>query len=120
VKLIRVLLSRLALLLIVAAAFIGWRTTYVSLVLHFMLANAHWRVALQDSRPSAPDVAYFPDFVYRAGLLALFCIAGRLVFRLRLTSVPRGEGPVLLDLRREGQRSLTSSPTPSDASPPTP
>ena len=89
-KVIRALLSWLAVALIVAATFIAWRTIYVRFVLHFMLANVHWRAALRDSRPSAPDVAYFPDFLYRAGLLALFCMAGRLVFRLRLNPVPRG------------------------------
>lgn len=91
-KVIRVLLSWLTVVLIVAAAFIAWISIYVRFALHFMLANAHWQTALQDW-PSAPDVAYFPDFLYRAGLLALFCVAGRLIFRLRLNPVPRGTKP---------------------------
>lgn len=87
-KVVHLLLSWLVLLLIIATAFLVWFTIYVRFALHFMLTNAHWQTALQ-SRPSAPDVAYFPDFLYRAGLLALFCMAGRLVFRLRLNPVPR-------------------------------
>lgn len=87
-KLIRVLLSWLEVVLIAAAAFIAWITVYFRFVLHSMLTNAHWQTALQDW-PSAPDVAYFPDFLYRAGLLALFCMAGRLVFRLRLNPMSR-------------------------------
>lgn len=100
-KVIRVFLSRLAAILIIAAAFIAWRAIFVSLM-HFMLTNARWQAALEDSQPSAPEIAYFPDFLYRAGLLALFCTAGRLVFRLRLNPVPRGERrPMLLDLHRK-------------------
>ena len=89
-KLIRVLLSWLVPPVIIAAAFVGWRTIF-GILIHLMLANARWRAALQGAwPPSAPELAYFPDFLYRAGLLALFCIAGRLVFRLRLTPLPRG------------------------------
>lgn len=88
-KVIRVVLSRLAALLIVVAAFIGWRLVF-GILMHFMLTNASWQAALQDSRPAAPDVAFIPDFVYRAGLLALFFLLGRVVFRLRLKAVPRG------------------------------
>lgn len=88
-KVVRLLLSWLVLLLIIAAAFLAWFAIYVRIALDSMLTNAHWQAALQDSWPSAPDVAYFPEFLYRAGLLALFCMAGRLVFRLRLNPVPR-------------------------------
>lgn len=92
-KVIRALLSRLAVLLIVAATFVGWRVIF-GIFMHFMLTSVRWRVVLQASwPPSAPRVAYFPDFVYRAGLLALFCLAGRLVFRLRLNPVPRRTKP---------------------------
>ena len=71
-KVIRVLLSWLEVLLIVAGAFIAWITIYARFVLNSMLTNAHWQIALQDSRVSAPDAAYFPDFLYRVGLLAVF------------------------------------------------
>lgn len=88
-KVIRVVVSWLAVVLILAAAFIGWIAIYARFALHFMVTNARWQTALRDSQPSAPDVAYFPDFLYRAGLLALFCMAGRLIFRLRLNPAPR-------------------------------
>lgn len=88
-KVIRVLLSWLEVVLIAAAAFIAWITIYFHFLLHSMLTNAHWQTALLDSLLSAPDIAYFPDFLYRTGLLALFCMAGRLVFRLRLNPMSR-------------------------------
>jgi hypothetical protein len=93
VKVVHLLLSWLVLLLITATAFLVWITIYFRFVLHSMLTNANWQTALQDSRLSAPDVAYFPDFLYRAGLLALFCVAGRLVFGLRLNLVLRRTKP---------------------------
>ena len=92
-KAIRVLLSLLEVVFILAATFIAWITIYARFVLHSMLTNAHWQTAVQDSRLSAPDAAYFPDFLYRLGFLALFCAAGRLVFRLRLNPVPHRTKP---------------------------
>lgn len=92
-KVIRLLLSWFVLVLIIATAFLVWFTVYARFVLHSMLTGADWQTALQDSRLSAPDVAYFPDFLYRAGVLALFCIAGRLVLRLRLNPVLRRTKP---------------------------
>jgi len=88
-KVVHLLLSWLVLLLIIATAFLAWITIYAHFVVDSILTNTHWQTALKDSRLSAPDVAYFPDFLYRAGLLAVFCMAGRLVFRLRLNPVPR-------------------------------
>src|SRR5690348_6741132 len=108
---IRVLLSRLVLLLLVAGALFGLRVIYGT----FVLSNARWQSEQQDSSPYAPDVGYFPDFVYRAALLAVFCLAGRVVFRLRLNPAPRGEGqPILLGLRREDQQRVKASPSPAD------
>jgi hypothetical protein len=89
VKMIRVLLSWLEVVLIVAATFIAWITIYARFALHSLLTHANWQTEVQNSRLSTPDAAYFSDFLYRVGLLALFCMAGRLVFRLRLNPVPR-------------------------------
>lgn len=115
-KLVRVLLRRLVLLLVFAAAFVALGETYRSFMRHHILRNA---LSNGGSWSSGPEIVWFPDLIYRATLLAFFCLAGRVLFRLRLNPAPRGEGqPVLLDLRQENQQSPKPSPAAADVPPP--
>jgi hypothetical protein len=99
VKLVRVL-SRLALLSLAAAAFVGLTGIYGGSV-RPPLPNPRWQ-AERRHRPSAPHVSQFPEFVGEGVVLALYAVAGRIVFRLRLSPASRSEGqPILLDLHRE-------------------
>jgi hypothetical protein len=96
VKLVRVL-SRLALLSLAAAAFVGLTGLYGGAV-RPPLPNPSVQ-AEKRHRPSAPQVSLFPEFVGEAWVLAIYAVGGRLVFRLRLSRVSRSEGqPILLDL----------------------
>jgi hypothetical protein len=99
VKLVRVL-SRLALLSLAAAAFVGLTGIYGGSV-RVPLPSPRWQEGRQH-RPSAPEVGQFPEFVAAGVELALFAVAGRMIFRLRLSPVSRSEGqPILLNLQRE-------------------
>ena len=92
------LLSRVALLSLAAAAFVGLTGMYGGAV----------RPPLPDPgsqaerrhRRSAPQVGKFPEFVGEGMLLALYAVTGRIVLRLRLSPVSRSEGPMSLDLHR--------------------
>ncbi len=98
-KLVRVL-SRLALLSVAAAAFVGLTGIYGGAV-RAPLPNPS-SLAERRHRPSAPHVSLFPEFVSEVMVLALYAFGGRIVFRLRLSPVSRGEGqPITLDLHRE-------------------
>jgi hypothetical protein len=103
VRSVRVL-SRLALLSLAAAGFVGLTGIYGGLV----------RVPLPDPRsqaerlhrPSAPDINVFLEFIGDGTLLALYAYAGRIIFRLRLSPVSRSEGqPISLDFRCERRHS---------------
>jgi len=101
VKLLRVL-SRLALLSLAAAAFAGLTRIYAGSVRppvpdpNFQVERLH--------RPSAPQLSRFPGFVAAGMVVALFALAGRIIFRLRLSSVSRRDGrPILLNLHQERQ-----------------
>lgn len=95
-KSIRVL-SRLALLSLAAAALVGLTGIYAGSV-RLLLPNPHSQ-AVRLNRPSAPQVSRFPELVGEGLVLALYAAAGRKVFRLRLSPVPRREGqPIILDL----------------------
>ena len=98
-KLLRVL-SRLTLLLLAAAAFAGLTRIYGVSVRppvpdpNFQVVRLH--------RSSAPQLSKFPGFVSAGMVLALFALAGRIIFRLRLSSVSRrDEQPILLNLHQE-------------------
>jgi hypothetical protein len=105
-KLVRVL-SRLALLSLAAAGFVGLTGIYGDSV-RPPLPNPRWQ-AVGQHRPSAPEVDQFPEFVAAGVELALFAVAGRMVFRLRLSPVSRSEGqPILLNLNREGRTAKAS------------
>jgi hypothetical protein len=96
VKSIRVL-PRLALLSLVAAAFVGLTMIYGGSV-RPLLPNPRSQAARRN-RPSAPQVSRFPELVGEGLLLALYAVAGRKGLRLRLSSVSRREGQlILLDL----------------------
>jgi hypothetical protein len=98
VKLLR-FLSRIALLSLAAAAFTGLTRTYGDSV-RLPLPDLRWR-AWRDHRASAPQVSGFPEFIGEGAVLAIFAVAGRTVFRLRLSPVSRRQGkPILLNLHR--------------------
>jgi hypothetical protein len=101
VKLARVL-SRLALLSLAAAAFIGLTEIYGGSV-RPPLPNPRWQ-AERRNRPSELQVSKVLEFFAGAMELALYALAGRIVFRLRLSPVSRHEGqPILLNLHRGPQ-----------------
>jgi len=96
-KLLNVL-SRIALLLLAATAFVGLTERFGSTVRldmpepHSQTARAH--------RPLAPRISLFPEFIGQTMIVAIFAVGGRLVLRLRL-SPPRSEGqPISLRLQR--------------------
>jgi hypothetical protein len=100
-RFIRVL-SRLALLSLVAAAFAGMTGIYGGSV-RSPSPDAQWRVG-RDHRPSAPEVRLFPEFVGEGMIVAVFAAGGRIVFRLRLSPPSRSEGqPILLGLHKEAK-----------------
>jgi hypothetical protein len=101
VKLVRVL-SRLALLSLAAAAFVGLTGIYGGSVQPH-LPNPRGQ-AVRRHRPSAPQVSRFPEFVGEGMLLAFFAVAGRIGLRLRLSPVSRSEGQlIMLGLHRGRQ-----------------
>jgi len=102
VKVVRIF-SRLMLLLFIAAAFVGLTAIYGSST-HPALPNALYQEE-QRHEPSSPEVGYFSQFVGYGIMLAVFCYAGRMLFRLRLNPAPHGEGqPIVLGLRGNNRR----------------
>ena len=103
-------ISRLAILLIVGAAFVGLSAVYLRSADPLMPnARGQWEIRHQ---PSAPGVGYVVDFVGYAILLAMFAWLGRMLFRLRLNPAPRNEGkPILLALH-ETRRELEHTAMP--------
>lgn len=97
-KLLRVL-SRIALLSVVAAAFVGSTRIYGG-SLRAPLLSPRWQ-AMRRHRPSAPKVSEFPEFLGEGLQVAFFALVGRIALRLRLSPASRNEGqPILLDLHR--------------------
>jgi hypothetical protein len=96
-KLLRVL-SRIAILSLAAAASIGLTQIYGGSV-RFPLPGPSSQ-AERLNRPSLPQLRQLPEVLADGMVLAIFALAGRVLFRLRLSSVPRGEGQlILLDLQ---------------------
>jgi hypothetical protein len=96
VKLVRVL-SRIALLSLAAAGFAGLTVIYGGSA-RPPLPNPGWQAERRHRRPQ-PQVSYILEFFGEGGQLAIFAVAGRLVFRLRLSAASRSEGqPILLRL----------------------
>lgn len=97
-KLVRVL-SRLALLSLAAAAFVGLAGIYGSSV-RSPLPDPRWQAG-RNHRPSEPEVSQFPEFIGEGFLLVFFAVIGRIALRLRLSPVSRSEGqPISLNLHR--------------------
>ena len=95
-KLLR-LLSRLALLSLAAAVFVGLTAIYGGSV-QPPLPNPGYRAAHRHP-PSAPQGWRFLEFVGAGLVSAVFAVGGRIVLRLRLSPAPRSEGqPILLRL----------------------
>src|SRR5271155_4823017 len=98
-KLVRVL-SRLALLSLAAAAFVGLTKIYGDSappplpypgIEKFQKKHRH--------PPPAPNAAEFPEFIRYCLAFAIFAVGGRLAFRLRLNPASSREGqPILLGL----------------------
>jgi hypothetical protein len=96
VKLVGIV-SRLALLSLVATAFVGLTGIYGGSA-RPPLPNPQWQAG-REHRPSAPQVSQFPEFIGEGMVLAIYAVAGRITFRLRLSPVSRSEGqPILLNL----------------------
>jgi hypothetical protein len=98
VKLVRVL-SRIILLSLAAAAFVGLTGLYGGSV----------RVPLPDPieqaerqhRRSEPEISQFPEFIGYFLFVVLWAGIGRIGLRLRLSPLPRSEGqPISLNLHR--------------------
>jgi hypothetical protein len=107
-KFLRVL-SRLGLLSLTAAVFVGLTGMYGGSV-RPSAPSLIWQ-ATREHRPSAPHVGQFPEFLGGVSQLALYALAGRVIFRLRLSSMSRGEErPILLGLRREYRSVKTGAP----------
>jgi hypothetical protein len=92
-KLVR-LLSRLALLSLATAAFVGLTGIYGGSV-RPSLPSPRYR-ATHRHPPSAPQVSHFLEFVGAGIVLALFAVGGRTALRLRLSPAPRSEGQLIL------------------------
>jgi hypothetical protein len=91
--------SRLALLSLVAAAFAALTLIYGGSA-RSPLPHPQWRAGRQH-RPSAPKVGKFPEFVGQFMVVAIFGVGGRIVLRLRLSPPSRNaEQPILLGLHR--------------------
>jgi hypothetical protein len=95
-KAVRVL-SRLALLSLAAAAFVGLTDIYGRSV-RLPLRDPHDR-EVRGHRPSAPEASQFPEFLAEVITLAIYAVAGRVVFRLRLSPVSlSNRQPIVLNL----------------------
>ena len=99
-------LSRLALLSLAAAVFVGLTGIYVNSG-RSPLPDPRWQAG-RNHRPSEPEVSQFPEFIGDGLLLVFFAAIGRIALRLRLSPVSRSAGqPISLNLhrRRPGQAS---------------
>ena len=83
-------LPRLALLSLAAAAFIALAEMYVALT-QPPVVSSHVQAARLHRR-SEPQGGQFPELLGELMGLALLAAGGRIVFRLRLSGVPRSEG----------------------------
>jgi hypothetical protein len=100
-------IARIAVLSLVAAAFVALTQTYADSV-RVPLPNLGWRTE-RAHRPSAPELGKFPELLGEGLVVATYAVAGRIVLRLRLSSKPRSEGqPILLGLHREAKPAKSS------------
>ena len=97
-KLVR-LFWRIVLLSVVATAFVGLTQIYGTAT-RTPVPGPRWQ-ARRQHRPLPPRVSQFPEFAGEGILVVLYALAGRMVFRLRLSPVSRHEGrPISLNLQR--------------------
>jgi len=95
------MLARIALLSMVAALFFWLTQVYAGSVRPPRFAGRYLRER-RNNRPSEPQFGRFPSFFGEGLIVALIAVAGRIVFRLRLTPAPRNEDPmILLDVDRD-------------------
>jgi len=100
-KLVRVL-SRLALLSLAAAAFVGLTKIYGDSARPPLLYPGF--PAKFRHPPPAPRASEFTELVRYSIAFAIFAVGGRLAFRLRLNPASPSEGqPILLGLHRGRQ-----------------
>jgi len=83
-------LSRMALLSLAAAAFVGLTAIYGE-VAPPQVPNPDWQ-AFRRHRAPAPHVDEFPEFVAEGMVVTIYAVAGRLLLRLRLSRVPYTQG----------------------------
>src|SRR5690348_11406988 len=88
------LLARLAVLALAVVVFIGLIQMYAG-SMRPPFGNARRQLARRN-RPSEPQAGRLPSFVGEILLLALIAVAGRIVFRLRLSAAPRSDEHVIL------------------------
>ena len=88
-KLVRAL-SRIGLLSLVAAAFVGLTAVYGDAASP-PLPNPYWQAERRHRAP-APQVDKFPEFVAEGMIVTTYAVAGRLLLRLRLSRLPRTQG----------------------------
>ena len=101
-------LARIALLSLAAAVFVGLTAIYAGSMRPRSVDPR--RQAARRHRPSEPQASRLPSFIGEGMLLALIAVAGRIVFRLRLSPEPRSEeGVISLDLHRDGPRPSDSA-----------
>jgi hypothetical protein len=100
-KLLR-MLSRLALVSLAAAVFVGL-TDLMEVQCGPPLPNSDWQEE-QRHRPDAPDLSKFPEFIAGGMAVVLLTFVGRIFLRLRLSPVSHSEGQLIsLDLRGRRQ-----------------
>jgi hypothetical protein len=92
-------MSRIVILSLAAAAFAGLTQIYVRSVPSPLPGPNLQEERLH--RPFAPQVLLFPEPIADGMVVAIYALAGRLLFRLRLSPNPRREGQsISLNLRR--------------------
>lgn len=111
-------LSRLALLSLVAAAFVALTATYGASI-RTPMSDSRWREG-RAHRPSAPEFARLPEVVGEVLIMAIYAVAGRIVLRLRLSPPSRTDGQLISlslyrrrkDTRRENPQLPMVDPAP--------
>ena len=93
------MLSRLAILSLAAAALVGLTQVYGGFA-RPPLPSPSWQYE-RLHHSFGPNIILLPECLGDLTVIAIYAVAGRLLLRLRLSSVPPKEGkPILLHLRR--------------------
>ena len=100
-------LSRMALLSLAAAAFVGLTAIYGD-VAPPQLPNPDWQ-AFRRHRAPVPHVDEFPECVAEGMVVAIYAAVGRLLLRLRLSRVPYTQGTLIgLNVATHGSTRVSS------------